>query len=493
MPGGFPYNPKVFRFNSGLCKAAYIYHEGFSEESGMNRTRRAASPAVVAALCLSLGSTARTQTQTAAQAAPAGQEAPQGKQPYTLAEYNSYQACASDKNPAPQVKCFDDFVSKYPNSQLLIYVYPQYVQAYSVLKNYPKVIEFADKTAALGDKVDAATRYNAYYTHAVAYSSMLSDPAVAKDVNQAKAAMEAANNALKTLPEVKKPDNVTDDAFAAQVKQVRVTLNTIGAQAATIQKDSAKAIEYYKAVLELNPDDVVANYRLGQAYLAMQPPQPMDAFWYVARGAASKAATQQQKKQLTDYLRKLIVNYQQAACDSLTDAELNELLQLAASSATKPDTYKLPSVEDLNNARKDMTIASVIADLKAGGDKAKVTWLAACGLEFPDVPGKVIEVTPSADSVVFKVAFVTSEEEFNAATTPNMEVKVVGQPEAARVEKDSAFHFTATLVSYDPDPAFMIHWDKGKVKVEDIPPDKEKKTPKKTPARRPPARKPSGR
>jgi tetratricopeptide (TPR) repeat protein len=458
----------------------------FGEEIGMNRTRSAASLAIIAVLCLGIGSTAWAQ-------ASAGQDAPQGKQPYTMAEYNSYQACASDKNPATQVKCFDDFVAKYPNSALLVYVYPLYVQAYGAQKNYGKVIEYADKTAALGDKVDTAVRYNAYYTHAVAYSTMLSDPAVAKDVNMAKAAQEAVANALKTLPEVKKPEGVTDDAFAAQLKQMKGALNGIGATAATVQKDYPKVIEFYKAALEQNPDDVVANYRLGQAYLALQPPQQMDAFWYVARGAASKAATQQQKKQLTDYLRKLIVNYQQAACDSLTDAELNELLQLAASSTTRPDTYKLPSVDDLNNARKDMTIASVIADLKAGGDKAKVTWLASCGLEFPDVPGKALEVTPGSDAVVFKAALVTSDEQLNTVTTPDMEVKVLGQPEAARVEKDAPFRFTATIASYDPDPAFLIHWDKGKVKEEDIPADKEKKAPpKRTPPRRPPAKKPSG-
>jgi hypothetical protein len=45
-----------------------------------------------------------------------------------------------------------------------------------------------------------------------------------------------------------------------------------------------------------------------------------------------------------------------------------------------------------------------------------------------------------------------------------MDVKVVGQPEAARSEKNSAIHFTGTLVGYDPIPAFMLHWDKAKVK-----------------------------
>jgi tetratricopeptide (TPR) repeat protein len=464
----------------------------------MNRTRSVASLAIFAALCLSVLSAA-AQTPPAAQSAPAaGQDAgPQGKQPYTMAEYNSYQACANDKNPASQVKCFDDFVSKYPSSALLIYVYPQYVAAYMQLKDYRKAMESGDKVVGLGDKVDAATKYAALYQRALAYNGLLTDPATAKqagaDTTLAKAAQDAAVLALKFLDEVKKPEGMTDEQFAKQKETVKIFLNGVGAQAAVIQKDFPKAIEFYKAVLALSPDDVVTNYRLGQAYLAVQPPQTMDAFWYVARGAASKAATQPQKKQLTDYLRKLILNYQQATCDNLTDAELNELLQLAASSPTKPDTYKVPGVEELNNARKDMTIASVIADLKAGGDKAKVTWLSACGLEFPEVPGKVIEVTPGTDVVVFKAAFVTSEDEFNAATTPNMEVKVLGQPEAAHVEKDSAFHFTATLTAYDPEPAFMLHWDKGKVKAEDIPADKDKKAPpKKAPVRRP-AKKPSGR
>jgi hypothetical protein len=174
------------------------------------------------------------------------------------------------------------------------------------------------------------------------------------------------------------------------------------------------------------------------------------------------------------YLRKLIQNYQQAACDNLVDAEFNELLQLAGSSADRPSTYTLHSSTDLDAARKDMTIASVITDLKAGGDKAKVIWLASCGLEFPDVPGKLIEVTATSEGAQLKVAFVTSDAEFDSKTTPDMDVKVVGQPEAAKLEKDNPVRFTGTLVAYDPDPAFMLHWDKAKVNAEDIPKEKEK-------------------
>jgi hypothetical protein len=152
----------------------------------------------------------------------------------------------------------------------------------------------------------------------------------------------------------------------------------------------------------------------------------------------------------------------------------------------------VPSSADLDAARKDMTIASVITDLKTGGDKAKITWLASCGLEFPDVPGKLIEITPGAtdaDPIDLKVAFVTSDAEFQAATTPNMEVKIIGQPEAAKLEKDNPVRFTGTLATYDPDPAFMVHFDKGKVNPEDLP--KEKAPAKKPPVKRPAAKKPA--
>ncbi|MGC1418117.1 MAG: hypothetical protein WA817_22705 [Candidatus Acidiferrum sp.] len=455
----------------------------------MSGTRKVAGLAIVAALCLILGNglSALARPRTAAGGA---QDAGQSKQPYTMAEYNSYQACASEKNPATQVKCLDDFVAKYPNSALLIYVYPLYYQAYGQLKNYQKVIEYADKVAALGDKVEAGIHYQALYAHAFAYNALsATDTAWGSDPANAKAAQAAAVEGLKALDALKKPDNMTDDAFNTQKKQIQIYFNGTAAQAAMSQKDYASAVQYYKAVLALNPDDGITSYRLGLAYEAMTPPQHMDAFWSIARAVTAKGATQAQSQKVKDYLRKLIQNYQQAACDNLTDAELNELLQLASSSPERPASYTLPSVSDLDTARKSMTIASVVADLQTGGDKGKVTWLAACGLEFPGVPGKVIENIPGAsptDPIELKIAFVTSDAEFDAATVPNMDVKVVSQPDVARVEKDSAVHFTGTLVSYDPAPAFMLHWDKATVNPEDIP--KEKAAPK-----RPVHHKPAGR
>jgi len=84
----------------------------------------------------------------------------------------------------------------------------------------------------------------------------------------------------------------------------------------------------------------------------------------------------------------------------------------------------------------------------------------------------VIEVVGGADPVVIKTAFVTTNEEFDAATTANMEFKIPGQPDAGKLAKDAFVHTTGTLTSYEPEPAFMIHLEKGKVSVDDLPKEK---------------------
>jgi len=444
----------------------------------MRAIRWMASLLLLAALCLSSSPNAAAQEASAAGGTK--------QQPYTMAEYNSYQAAAAEKNPAAQIKLLDDFVAKYPNSALLNYIYPLYYKNYYAQKNYPKAIEYADKMIALGDKINPAEKYDAYYVRAYAFNA-IQNP----DPETAKAAGTTALAALKVLDQLPKPEGEDDAKFAGEKKQSLIVFDGTAATAAMAAKDYAGAIESYKAVLALAPDDLVSNYKLGQAYMAITPAQPLDAIWYFARAATSKSATEQQSKSVKSYIRKVIANYQGGTvCDPLIDAEMNELLQLAPNSVDRPASYKLVSSADLDAARKDMTIATVVTDLKAGGDKAKLTWTAACGLEFPDVPGKLIEITTGTDTIELKTAFVTSDAEFEAATTPNMDViiKKTDQPEAAKLEKGNPVRFTGTLESYDPDPAFMLHWDKAKVNAEDLP----KAGPAKKPAPRKPAPKKPG-
>jgi hypothetical protein len=58
-----------------------------------------------------------------------------------------------------------------------------------------------------------------------------------------------------------------------------------------------------------------------------------------------------------------------------------------------------------------------------------------------------------------------------AATAPNMEIHVIGQPDAKRIQKDDYVRFTGTLTGYSQSP-FMLTWDNSRVNAEDIAPEK---------------------
>lgn len=130
--------------------------------------------------------------------------------------------------------------------------------------------------------------------------------------------------------------------------------------------------------------------------------------------------------------------------------------------------------------------------LQEGGDHGRIMWLATCGLEYPDVPVRVMENRPgTGDSVTLEVFRPSASDpeaagkEMEAATAANMEVHVAGQPDAKRIMKDDYIRFTGTLRSYQPMP-FQLTWDNAKVNPEDLPSAAK-------PAPAPPARRPAPR
>ena len=429
-------------------------------------------------------------------AAPAAwampQEAQQQKPTYSRQEYDAYNAAVNEKNPQQRLRLLDEFVTKYPNvsPELLLPAYRSYVLTYNELRNFLKVIEYADKMLSFSTRLDAAGKLEPLYLRTLAYNNL---PYNEKDLaarDQAQKARDAALQGLQALSALPKPENVTDEQFAQNKKGPQTLFNYTAGVTAMRTKNPKAAVDSFKAAIVLDPNGgAVTYFQLGVANLQTEPPNYMDAFWALARSIALKGPGE---AQVRNYLRNQMLRYQQPSCDKLLDAEMNELLTLAVGSPDRSASYKIYSSAELDAARQGMTVLSVINDLKAGGDKARLIWLAACGLEFPDVPGKILEVTPAADSVTLKLFLGATDEEIQAATTPNMEVKVVGQPEAARLQKDEGARFTGTLASYDPEP-FMLHWDKARVNAEDIPVEKPqpgKQPAKKAPTKRPPVKKP---
>jgi tetratricopeptide (TPR) repeat protein len=405
----------------------------------------------------------------------------QQKPAYTLAEYNAYKAADAEQNPQQKIKLLDDFVKQYPTSTLMPYIYRAYYLTCYAMKNYACTLEYADRQIALGDKIDTQGRLEALVARAQAYYVGSSDKVFQTADVQTKA-RDAAAQGLKTLDEWKKPDAMAQDAYDQTKKGYTVLFNTIAAMTSMSLKDYPSAATSYKAVLATDPSDAVSHFRLGVVYLQMTPPQGTDGFWELARSIALKAPN---AAQVQTYLKNQLIRYQQPACDQLVTDQITELVTLAGSSTDKPATLNVPSAADLQKARDDT--ANFLPALKAGGDAGKVMWLASCGLEYPDVGVRIMEApTVDGDNVILKVFRGATPEEIEAATEANMLVKVVGQPEAKRLEKDAVVRFTGTLVSYTQTP-FLLTWDKAKINSEDFP--EEKAAPKKGPAKKAPAKK----
>lgn len=408
----------------------------------------------------------------------------QDKPAYTPAEYNAYTACANDKVAASRVKCLDDFVAKFPDSTLMPFVYRFYYTTYNELRNFPKVIEYADKSLALGDKLEAGSKLEAIYLRTLAFHASFSDKAPDAQQQAAKA-RAAAEDGLNVLTQIPKPEQMTPEQFEKQKEGPRTLFTYTIGYAALQMKDYGMAVEKFKAVLTFTPTDGATHYRLALAYLQQDPPRFEDGLWELGRAIALKAPGE---AQLRNYMRAQLQRYQQTACEREVDSQVNELIALATASPERPAGHHVPSAAELDEARKNP--GTFLQALQGGGDQAKVTWLAMCGLEFPEVAGKVIEVAQGNDSVNVKLFLGVTPEETEAGTTPNMEVKVLGQPAARLLKKDDAVRFSGMLARYTPEP-FMVSWDNARINPEDLPEDKPqppKKPPTKRPARkRPPA------
>jgi hypothetical protein len=427
----------------------------------------------ISAACLSAALLAGSGAASALAASPQGTAAPQAKQSYTLPEYNAFQAANGEKDHQARIKALDDLIAKYPASELADlqqFIYTDYYQDYYALKNYAQTIAYVDKLLALGDKI-APVRLQALVARATVFYAGSSDKLL-QTPEQFTKARDAAAQGLQALSTFQKPANATDEQFASQKKSIGILFNSVAGVANAGLKDNKAAVDSYKAALAVDPaaSDATAaltHYHLGLAYLQMTPPDAPSGYWELARAIALKVPGD---AQVRAYLSNQLLHYQQPSCTKLVDDETNQLVTLAAAGGDRPATLNIPSPDDLKKAQDDT--ANFMPWLQEGGDHGKTMWLATCGLEYPDVAVRVMEITPAdADNVTLKVFRAATEEEMQGATAPNMEVHVVGQADAKRIQKDDYVRFTGTVTGYSQSP-FLLTWENAKVNAEDISPEK---------------------
>ncbi len=408
---------------------------------------------------------------------------PQAAAPkYTRAEYDAYQAAAAEKNPQQKIKLLDDFVAKYPSSELLAFAYNEYVTVYYQQHQWAKDVEYLDKFLALtnvndGARLQAEAQRAALFE--VSYNGKAPD---AKD--QATKARDAALEGMKVLTAFQKPEQMTAEQWGAARKQYAVGFwNTAGVASLDV-KDGAAAADYFSKSLAENAEQPVVYYRLGLADLMLSPPKANEGFWAIARAIALKVPD---ADKVTKFLRDKIVEYQSPPCDSAIDPQLKELLTLAQGSPNPPAGFSIPGAADLAKAGQ-RDAKDIIADLRAGGDKAKITWLGVCNGDFPEAfLAKVYEIN-AADpaNIVAQIAIGSSPEEIEASSAPDTTLKISTQPDAARLSKDDTFRFAGKLTGYTGSP-FQLTFENVKINPEDIPAEKGKAAPKK------PLKKPAGK
>ena len=164
-----------------------------------------------------------------------------------MAEYNAYQAAAAEKIPAAQIKCLDDFVSKYPSSALLNYIYPLYYKDYSGQKNFPKTIEYADKLIALGRQSQPPAEMYEAYSVALTPTTIFRIPMPLPATQRAPRHSRAEDDRCRQKARRRRRNHSTSKRSSPLSSS-----NGTAANAAMAAKDYAGAVESYKAVLALN-------------------------------------------------------------------------------------------------------------------------------------------------------------------------------------------------------------------------------------------------
>jgi tetratricopeptide (TPR) repeat protein len=224
----------------------------------------------------------------------------QDKQPQlkTKPEYDAYMAAYSEKDPAKKAALAEKFIADFKDSEGVPSAFTMTIGAYTGAKNWPKVIETAEKAAALpnadnklkgyayanamiaaqnqndidkvisyGDKVLAIepNDLNAMITLSAVIPAKLPADEAGKKAALDKA-QDLATKALGGLqPMIAKADAQTKPQFVQIEGNLHSTLGLV----AYNRQDYNKSIQEYEEAVKRTPKDDLAHFYLGLDYQAM--------------------------------------------------------------------------------------------------------------------------------------------------------------------------------------------------------------------------------
>jgi hypothetical protein len=402
---------------------------------------------------------------------------------YGVEEYNAYVDTTRAQDPSQKISAIETFLQNYPNSILRAFVYPDYFQAAWQVNEYDKVMTAVDdflgmdktevedlyKQSKFNDQQIQYTYYRGYLSYAYSFLQTANGQSEA-DIERAARNARRGLELHSALYNGFQPPAEQREQFEQTKRQEESAFHTVLAYNAWRNKDYNAAAREYGILVKNAPTDPAIHYRLGLANLQKEPSAYRTGFWYLARSVALGIP---KSGEIKDFLTTRVAAYEQAVPECI-QAEVDGLVAHAKDSAAPPPDWMLLSGDRVNGVRNNMSLQRILDDLQAGGETAKLMYLASCGSEIgvgedgqPDLYVKVLAVTEETDNLV--TLRVAAGQEAAVSGIANMEVIVAAPAEATKLKEEDVVRVSGTISSYLSDPQFLLQLAQGRVNAEDIP------------------------
>jgi tetratricopeptide (TPR) repeat protein len=389
------------------------------------------------------GQQTTTQPQAQPAAQPAASQPQQKKEIKDPAEYNAYVGAVQQTDAAAKISGLEAFLNQYPNSVMKEDALELLMGTYQQAGNQAKVIDTANRLLTANPNNVRALTLLAFNERA---AQKWAD------------ARQHAEKGLQALPNMSKPDGVSDADFAKQKAQLGGLLNSVAGFSALQMKDNAAAEKYLRAAVEADPNNVENVYPLALASLTATPEDDVNGLFFIAR-AANLVKDPAGKAQIVKFGHSKYVKYHGS------EDGWNELLALTATTPLPAADFTIKQyvpptpaeqAADLVKTKtpKDMSFAEWELILSAGApaDADKV-WSVIKGVPL-QMEGTVIKAAPT------ELQIAASQDDIDAKRA-DIVVTMGGTIPAKLMPKEgSTLDFEGTPASYTPSP-FVMTMEKG--------------------------------
>lgn len=383
------------------------------------------------------------------QAAPAAQAQPQkssNKEIKDPNEYNAYVGAIKQTDPQAKISGLEAFLAQYPNSVVKEDALEALMGAYQQMGNQAKLVDTANRLLAVNPNHVRALLVLAYTDRAAQKWQEAKDNAV---------------KALVALPNMAKPDGISDADFQKQKTQMETLLNGAAGFSSLQLKDYPSAQKYLRAAVEDDPNNVENVYPYALACLTSTPEDDVNGLFFMAR-AANLVKDPAGKAQIVKFGHAKYVKYHGS------EDGWNDLLTQTATTPLPPAGFTIKAYVPPTPAEqaaalikdkapsdiKQMAFADWQLVLSAGApaDQDKV-WSVIKGVTL-QMRGQVVSATAT------EVQIAESEDDITNKRA-DIVLTMTGPIPTNLIPKAGAdFDFEGTPASYTPNP-FVMNMDKG--------------------------------